>query len=76
MNRKKSAIYYLVLSVIGALMILVLLWFIPSEDRAVSFFDRLIVGGAFVLFCLFGISLALRPNWIRRMRSHGTDNDS
>lgn len=59
---------------IGAVLIIVVLRFNPPDEGTIGFFDRLLVGGAFILCCLFGLSLALRPNWVRRIRRHNRDN--
>jgi uncharacterized membrane protein len=52
---------------------MVVLIFGASRNGAVGFFDRMLVGGSFILCCLFGLSLALRPNWVRRIKRHNGD---
>jgi hypothetical protein len=42
--------------------------------HTVDTFDRLFIGGAFVSCCLFGVSLALRPNWIKRFTKRGINH--
>jgi len=67
---------YLILSSIGAVFVLVIA--LRSEASTVEFADRIVVGGAFVASCVLGISLALRPGWIRRsskVRSHAVIED-
>ena len=74
LNKKWQLISYIILSMIGAVLIIVVLSFNPSDEGNIGFLDRLFVGGAFILCCLFGLSLALRPNWVRRIRKQNRDN--
>jgi uncharacterized membrane protein len=65
------------LSILGALLLLILLLIPQPEMRSTGILDRLIVGGAFVTSCILGISLALRPGWIKRTSNkeyHNTSN--
>ncbi|MCK5291389.1 MAG: hypothetical protein KAR39_05185 [Thermoplasmata archaeon] len=66
MTPGRNATIYLVLSAMGAVFITLIAWLGFSESGSTTFNDKLIVGGAFVASCLFGISLALRPGWTRR----------
>jgi hypothetical protein len=73
LSTKKDVSYYLGLSIIGAVL-LVLVTYFSSSDVNIALIDKLIIGGAFVTSCLFGISLALRPGWTGRYskeRVHG-----
>lgn len=71
MSRKGELAYYLVVSVIGAVIVMAMTFFGSSEAENLDISDRLIVGGAFVGSCLLGISLALRPGWIGRAVGRG-----
>jgi hypothetical protein len=62
----RSATTYLILSVIGAIFILLIAWLGDPESRLIAFNEKLVVGGALIASFLFGISLALKPGWIRR----------
>jgi Na+-driven multidrug efflux pump len=66
LNQKTIAIYYLTLSTIGAALILVVSRFSSSDTNTIHFFDRMVVGVVFISSCVLGISLAVRPNWIKR----------
>ena len=66
MNQKMLVIYYLTLSTIGAALILVVSRFSSSDTNTIHLFDRIVVGVVFISSCVFGISLAVRPNWIKR----------
>jgi hypothetical protein len=59
-------IYYLTLSTIGAALILVVSRFSSSDTNTIHLFGRMVVGVVFISSCVFGISLAVRPNWIKR----------
>jgi hypothetical protein len=74
LNQRMLVIYYLTLSTTGAALILIVSRFSSSDTNTIHFFDRIFVGVAFILSCVFGISLAVRPNWIKRFterESHG-----
>ena len=63
MNYYSHVKNYLILSIIGASLIIFLVLFFPINDIKVEFFDKLVVGGLFIISCIFGISLAFKPNW-------------
>lgn len=69
-------IYYLTLSAIGAALIMVVSRFSSSDtNNTIHLLDRMVVGVVFISSCVLGISLALRPNWIKRFterESHDT----
>lgn len=65
MNQKMLVIYYLILSTIGAALIIVVSRFSSSDTNTIHLFDRIVVGVVFISSCVLGISLALRPNWIK-----------
>lgn len=63
--------YYILFSILGAVLLLLLIFTIASGKSSIDTIDRLFIGGAFISSCLFGISLALRPNWIKRYKQQG-----
>lgn len=74
MNQKRNVVYYLILSIAGAALLISLAWLSTPLTGDVQFLDKLLVGVVFISSCLFGISLAVRPNWTRRLiqrRSRG-----
>ncbi len=76
MNQKKSAIYYVILSTIGAMLLIVIPLFSASNINAIHIFDKLIVGGAFISSCILGISFAIKPNWIGRFIKRGRHDEN
>jgi hypothetical protein len=56
---------YLGLSIIGALFIILFAILGSSENANIKIFDKLIIGLAFIISCILGISLAFKPNWIK-----------
>jgi uncharacterized membrane protein len=64
--------FYLILSTIGAALIIMIFWFRSSEIRSINPFDKMFVGGAFISSCIFGLSLALKPNWVGRFVNRGS----
>jgi uncharacterized membrane protein len=68
---------YILLSILGVLLLLTLLLIPQPETKSTGIFDRMIVGGAFITSCVLGLSLALRPGWIKRASKkidHGANN--
>ncbi|MDY6965587.1 MAG: hypothetical protein SVM80_06400 [Halobacteriota archaeon] len=67
MNQKQRVIYYLMLSTIGVALIILMSRLAPqdtSTTTTIQTIDRLLLGGIFITICIFGFSLAIRPNWI------------
>ncbi len=76
MKYKKNLWYYTLLSILGGALLLLLVFTMDSGNNSIDTIERLFIGGAFISSCLFGISLALRPNWIKRHTKqaiHGTN---
>ncbi len=71
MNKKQNVIIYVMLSILGALLLMILLLIPQPETKSKGILDRMIVGGAFITGCLLGLLLALRPGWIRRTTKKG-----
>jgi hypothetical protein len=77
LNKKQDVTIYIMLSILGALLLLILLMIPQSETKSTGIIDRMIVGGAFITSCVLGISLALKPRWIKRAAGkgyHGANN--
>ena len=66
MKQKTNVIYYLILSITAAILLLTLAFFNSSNTASVDIYDKLFVGGVFITSCLFGISLAIYPGWFKR----------
>jgi hypothetical protein len=66
LKQKTNVIYYLILSITAAIMLLTLAVFNSSNTASVDIYDKLFVGGVFITSCLFGISLAIYPGWFKR----------
>lgn len=63
MNLKRNVAIYVILSAIGGVLLTVVALF--SETGDITTNDKIVVGGAFIASCVFGISLAWRPGWTR-----------
>jgi len=66
LKQKTNVIYYLILSITAAILLLTLAFFNSSNTASVDIYDKLFVGGVFITICLFGISLAIYPGWFKR----------
>jgi hypothetical protein len=53
------------LSIIGAVLILALVLLVPSKNIQIGSSDKIVVGLMFIACCMIGITLAVKPNWIR-----------
>ncbi len=71
MNQKRTVIYYLILSIAAAAMLFVLTFIVSSNVTHISIYRKLLVSGALVSSCIFGISLAIYPSWLKRLTKHG-----
>jgi hypothetical protein len=51
---------------------------INDRTGTVTFLDKVIVGTVFILSCIIGISMAVKPNWIHRLgkNQNSTNNKS
>ena len=76
LSQKNTVMYYLGLSVAGAIILIVIPIFGSWDNKNMVFFDYLMVAGAFITSCLLGLSFALKPNWIKRAveKRKGTEN--
>ena len=66
MREVKTIYYYLLLSIIAVILILIMVVFKPITSNTNFFGDKLLVVGIFFTSCIFGISLAIYPNWWRK----------
>ena len=76
MKQLKNIFYYLTLSIAAAFLLLMLAFFIPSNVNTIETYDKLVIGGAFITSCIFGISLAIWPSWHKKLvisRNHGAN---
>ena len=65
MRRKASVAWYLILSLVGAILLVTAsILSIPVKAK-VTYLDIIFVGLLFILSCIIGISLALKPNWLK-----------
>ena len=71
MNPARSATYFLILSALGLGMMFVLALSGTGDASPVDPQERLLVGGAFIVSCVLGISLAVWPGWFRRSGGGG-----
>jgi len=67
MTPRERAIYYLVLSFIGAGLLVVAAHQPRSALARVDQLDRSVMAAAFAAVCVVGLSMALSPNWIGRV---------
>lgn len=67
MRRETSVRYYLALSVVAGIFVLVMVFLGSSGLGEVTFGTRAAVGGVYTASCLLGISIAIRPGWLRRV---------
>lgn len=67
MKQQKNIFYYLTLSIAAAFLLLILAFFSPSNISIIGTYDKLVIGGAFITSCIFGISLAIWPSWHKKL---------
>ena len=66
MRKIKTIFYYLLLSIVAAVLILIMVLTKPITSNTTTFLDKLFVAGVFFASCIFGISIAIYPNWWRK----------
>jgi hypothetical protein len=64
-------IYYLIFSTIGAALLIVASFISYSDQNVIQMSHKLVVGGTFIISCIFGIYAAVKPDWVY---SKGVDN--
>ncbi len=72
MNKKNPVIYYLILSAIGASLIILLSLLSSPSIKNIHMSDKLAIGAAFILSCIFGIYVAIKPNLTKRFSKRGS----
>jgi len=68
LSEKDGAGEMLILSLAGAVIVLTLAWLGASVHGGVQLTDRLIVGVPLLASFLLGMSMAVKPGWMRRLR--------
>jgi hypothetical protein len=63
----KNILYYIFLSSVAAFLLILLTYF-GSFNPNINIFDRQIIALFFIACCVFGISLAIYPNWYWKFR--------
>jgi hypothetical protein len=71
MNKGKTVVQYIILSILAVCLILILTYF--SSQKTVDYYNKMIVGGMYISCCIFGISLALRPRLFKKNINHTID---
>jgi hypothetical protein len=75
LREEKNVFYYLLLSVAAAILILIMVLLKPTSTNIITQVDKLILAGAFSASCIFGISLAIYPNWWRPKKNKNNSSD-
>jgi len=71
LNQSSSVSYNLALSIVGIAIALILSSLSLPGNRGIDADGKMLVGGAFIASCFFGISIALYPGWYRRLGVSG-----
>lgn len=72
MNKKNPVTYYLILSASGAALIILLSLSSSPNIKTIQMSDKLAIGVAFILSCMSGICVAIRPNLTKRLPKRGS----
>ncbi len=77
-NQNEYVNFYLILSIIAAILCILLVWpgLFEFAGEEVELLDKLVVSILFIISCIVGISLAIKPNWLSvciEQRIYGTD---
>ncbi len=70
MKQVKTIFNYLLLSTVAVVLILILVFFKQVSLNAITIIDKMFVVGAFFIGCIFGISIAIYPNWWRKNKQN------
>lgn len=60
--------YYLFLSIIAGIFIIIFVMFFPSSDQVLLFNDRVLLAIVFIVCCCFGIASSFWPGWFHVFR--------
>ena len=66
MKKLKPIFYYLLLSFTAVVLIIIMIFLKQDTSNTTSFLDKVFVSFAFFASCIFGISIAIYPNWWRK----------
>jgi hypothetical protein len=66
LKEKKTIFYYLLLSIAAIILIFIMVLVKPITPNTITFIDKIFVAVAFFTSCIFGISIAIYPNWWRK----------
>jgi len=64
LSHTKNITEYIALSLLAAILLVILIVFTPQRQQT-GFATNIIVATAFIASCLIGISMTLKPNWLR-----------
>jgi hypothetical protein len=67
LNKKNPVTYYLILSASGAALIMLLSLSGSPNIKTIQMSDKLVIGIAFILSCMSGICVAIKPNLTKRL---------
>jgi hypothetical protein len=73
LNQKHILGTYLSLSLVGGVFLVVFAVLLPAPSQIIVLQDKILVAGAFITSCVFGISFAVHPNWIRQILTKKND---
>ena len=76
MKEERTIFYYLLLSILAVLLILIMVFLQPSFNNSINIFDKFFLAGAFFISCIFGISIAIYPNWWRKNKTNTTNKSN
>lgn len=76
MKKIKTIHYYLTLSITAVIITLLMIVIKPNTINTNIFTEKLIVIGAFFICCIFGISLAIYPNWWKKNKKNTNNNSN
>jgi hypothetical protein len=66
LSQKKNIFFYLVLSIVGAILISTLAFFDSASDNLIGIQDKLFIVILSIPACIFGISIAFFPRWYKK----------
>lgn len=70
MIKIKTVFYYLLLSIVSIILILLMAITKQGPLNTINLFDKLLVAFVFFCSCIFGISIAIYPNWWRKNKRY------
>lgn len=67
MNDDYNVFHLLIIAILGTILLTILIILFPAENLTNEPNAKLSITIAFIISCVFGISLAIKPSWIRRI---------